>query len=75
MSDIQELINRCTRMSIMLGMVTGCLLEVIRDNRLPNFMKEPIYDLLTRLNNGIDDIIYENKPVDELLLNLPEDEQ
>jgi len=30
MSDIQELINRCTRMSIMLGMVTGCLLELIR---------------------------------------------
>ena len=75
MSDIQELINRCTRMSIMLGMVTGCLLEVIRDDRLPNFMKEPLYELLTRITKGIDDIIYENKPVDELLLNLPEDEQ
>ena len=75
MSDIQELINRCTRMSIMLGMVTGCLLELIRDDRLPNIMKEPLYELLTRMNKGIDDIIYENKPVDELLLNFPEDEQ
>jgi hypothetical protein len=62
-------------MSVMLGMVTGCLLEVIRDDRLPNFMKKPLCELLTRVTNGIDDIIYENKPVDELLLNLPEDEQ
>lgn len=75
MSDIQELINRCTRMSIMLGMVTGFLLEVIRDERLPYFMKEPLYELLSRITKGIDDIIYENKPMDELLLNLPEDER
>ena len=75
MSDIQELINRCTRMSIMLGMVTGCLLEITKDYRLPNFMKEPLYELLERVTKGIDDIIYKNKPLDELLLNLPEDEQ
>jgi hypothetical protein len=74
MSDIQELINRCTRMSIMLGMVTGCLSELIRDDRLPNIMKEPLYELLTRVTKDIDDIIYENKTADELLLNLPEDE-
>lgn len=75
MSDIQELINRCTRMSIMLGMVTGCLLELIRDDRLPNIMKEPLIELLTRVTTGIDDLIYDNKPVNDLLLNLPEDEQ
>ena len=75
MSDIQELINRCTRMSIMLGMVTGCLLELIRDDRLPNLMKEPLLELLTRVTTGIDDLIYDNKPVNDLLLNLPEEEQ
>lgn len=74
MSDIQELIDRCTRMSLMLGMVTGCLLELIRDDRLPNIMKEPLYELLTRVTNGIDELFYNDKPKEELLLNLPENE-
>ena len=74
MSDIQELIDRCTRMSLILGMVTGCLLELIRDDRLPNIMKEPLYELLTRVTNGIDELFYNDKPKEELLLNLPENE-
>ena len=74
MSDIQELIDRCTRMSLILGMVTGCLLELIRDDRLPNIMKEPLYELLTRVTNGIDELFYNDKPKEELLLNLPENQ-
>jgi hypothetical protein len=74
MSDIQELIDRCTRMSLILGIVTGCLLELIRDDRLPNIMKEPLYELLTRVTNGIDELFYNDKPKEELLLNLPENE-
>lgn len=58
MSDIKELMDKCTRMSILLGMVTGVLIEVVRDDRLPNILKQPLFELLTRVTNGVDELYY-----------------
>lgn len=57
MNDNYELINKCTKMSFLLGMTISAL-EFISDGDLPMDKKQPIADLLNRLNIGVDELCY-----------------
>ena len=61
MSEHQELIDRCAKMSFLLGLVTGGLLEFLRDTAIPNYQKEPMLELLTRVTNGIEELYYKEE--------------
>ena len=65
MREIEQLIEKCTKISLLLGMATGCLLELVRDERVPMFQKQPLIELLTRLSTGIDQIYYNKADEDE----------
>lgn len=40
MNEHQELIDRCAKMSFLLGLVTGGLLEFVRDEKIAYYQKE-----------------------------------
>ncbi len=62
MSDNQELINRCNKMSFLLGLALGSLTEIIRIETLPNCTKQPVVDALNQLMKGIEELYYSEAP-------------
>lgn len=72
MSQLDELIDRCNRMSYLLGLCTGCLLELIGDSSIPNFQKEKLQDLLSRLYPSIDELFYKEPCTHEWIAFSPE---
>lgn len=62
MSDNQDLINRCTKMSFLLGLAMGALSDVMRDTTIANFQKEYISHALQDLYKGIDELYYKEEP-------------
>lgn len=62
MSQLDELMERGNKMSYLLGLCTGCLLELVGDASLANFQKEKLQDLLSRLYPSIDELFYQEKP-------------
>ncbi len=65
MSQLDELMERGNKMSYLLGLCTGCLLELVGDASLANFQKEKLQNLLQRLYPAIDELYYKDKPKDE----------
>lgn len=61
MNQLEELVNRCNKMCYLLGLCSGCLLELVRDERMPNFQKLPLLELLTRVTNGVDELYFKDK--------------
>lgn len=57
-----QLIIRCEKMSLLLGFVTGTLLECVRDENLTDRQKAPILDLLSRLSSEIEELYYSKEP-------------
>ena len=58
---IVELMKRCDTMAYLLGLCTGCLLELVGDESLANFQKQKLQDLLSRLCPSIDALFYQEK--------------
>lgn len=62
--EYDELLERCNKMSFLLGIVTGCLIEFTKDKTLSKVEKKPMMDLLRRVSYGIDELYYNRKSDD-----------
>jgi len=54
----QTLVNRCTKMSYLLGVATGGIYHLIHDETVPYCQKEPLSRLLEMLHKGCDELYY-----------------
>ena len=61
MSSLNELIDRCNRMSYWLGFTWSALNTLANDDKVPEFQKENMRILLKMLTDGIEDIFYKEK--------------
>lgn len=66
MSSLNELIDRCNRMSYWLGFTWSALNTLVNDEKVPEYQKENMRILLDMLTEGIEDIFYKKKSDDEL---------
>ena len=61
MSQLDELIDRCNRMSYWLGFTWSALNTLVIDEKVPEYQKENIRLLLDRLTEGVEGIFYRKK--------------
>ncbi len=59
MTENEELIERCNKMSFYLGILTGGLYELLSsDYKLLDYQKKHISDLLDKVTKGINELYY-----------------
>lgn len=61
MNQLDELIDRCNRMSYWLGFTWSALNTLVIDEKVPEYQKENIRLLLDRLTEGVEGIFYRKK--------------
>jgi len=61
MNQLDELIDRCNRMSYWLGFTWSALNTLVMDEKVPEYQKENIRILLNTLTDGIEDIFYKQQ--------------
>lgn len=60
----EELEMRANKMSFLLGLCTGSLTELIGDENIPEFQKQKLKDLLSRIYPYIDELYYKDKIIE-----------
>lgn len=58
MIQLDELIDRCNRMSYWLGFTWSALNTLVMDEKVPEYQKENIRLLLDKLTEGVEGIFY-----------------
>lgn len=58
MSNYEDVVSRCNKMSFLLGLATGGLSELIRLDLRPQEQKQPTIDLLNKLMLGVEQLYY-----------------
>ncbi len=57
---LEELFNRAAKMSYLLGIATGGMLQLLMDSTIPNCQKESLSRLLEQIHKGIDELYYKD---------------
>ena len=62
MNDLNDLMMRCSRLSLLLGMAVSVLMELSIEDGLPMDRKDPLEKVLSKIYKGVDELFYNTNP-------------